>query len=478
MFGFSKKQRSVLHLTWVAFFLTFVAWFNMAPFNTTIMRATGLSRDQINILMICNVALTIPARIVIGSFVDRYGPRKVFSGLLLFAAMVSFHFASCREFEEFLLSRLMMGIVGAGFVVGITMVAEWFPPEKMGIAQGLYAGWGNFGAAAAAFALPPIAVLFPEETGWRAATAFSGALCLIWAAVYFKFSEEIPSRRALIKFSLLNSVEVTSRKDLGLLLLLMIPVYGAVLTVVWKLAGHPLFLLTPALYGILAAVIVGLFILSVRKCFQVNLPRLAGPIAKENQYEFRQIFILSLVYALTFGSELAVISMFPEFLDETFGLTLITAGALGSSLAFMNLVTRPSGGWLSDLMGRRRTLFVLVFGTMIAYWILGQVSAQWPLGWVIAVAILCAIFRQAGSGACFAMAPLIHRDLTGKFAGIIGSYGNVGAVLFLTVLSFVSEQTFFKIIGAYALVVLLSLFFLKSFQNLHASYNGPNTQNR
>jgi len=78
MFGFTGKQKSVLHLTWVAFFLTFVAWFNMAPFHTAMMKFAGLSLDQIHVLMIANVALTIPARILIGVLVDSYGPKKYF----------------------------------------------------------------------------------------------------------------------------------------------------------------------------------------------------------------------------------------------------------------------------------------------------------------------------------------------------------------------------------------------------------------
>jgi NNP family nitrate/nitrite transporter-like MFS transporter len=256
----------------------------------------------------------------------------------------------------------------------------------------------------------------------------------------------------------------------------MVPVYGAIVAVIWKLAGHPLNLLSPAWAGILYTGVTGLFILSVIKCLRVNLPRLAATIPEEKDYEFSQIFILSMVYALTFGSELAVVSMFPEFLDETFGLSVITAGVLGSSFAFMNLVTRPGGGWVSDRVGRRRTLFLLVFGAMVAYWILGHVSSQWPLWAVITIAVICSMFLQAGNGACFAMVPLIRRDLTGKLAGIAGACGNVGAVLFLTALSFVTEQTFFKIIGGYALVVIVSLIFLKSFKDLHASYNGAANQ--
>lgn len=457
-------------MTWVAFFLTFVAWFNMAPFNTTIMKQVGLSLDQIEILMICNVALTIPARIIIGVLVDRHGPRKVFCGLLLFAASVCFYFATSTQFFEFLIARLLMGIVGAGFVVGIKMIAEWFPPEKMGVAQGIYAGWGNFGAAAAAFSLPVVALLFPEEIGWRMATAFSGLLCLIWAGVYWKWAVEIPDRGRDFKVSLIHSIEVTSRKDLILQIVLMLPIYGSILALVWKLSvlSSPLF--SQDVTWLLYAGVIGIFFLNVGESLRVNLPNLKRDIPEEERYEFRQIFILSMVYALTFGSNLAVISMFPEFLESNYKLTVAVAGILGSSFAVMNLITRPGGGWLSDQLGRRRTLFILVFGAMISYGLMGEAIASWPLGVVIGLALICSIFLQAGSGACFAAVPLIRKDLTGKMAGMAGAYGNVGAVFFLTAYSLVSAQDFFRIIGGYAIVVCLCLLLLKSFKKLHVSY--------
>ena len=53
----------VLHLTWFAFFLTFVVWFNFAPFATTIGDAVRASaRAQLVTLGLCNLALTVPAR--------------------------------------------------------------------------------------------------------------------------------------------------------------------------------------------------------------------------------------------------------------------------------------------------------------------------------------------------------------------------------------------------------------------------------
>src|SRR4051812_19190782 len=57
MFRRGPAQR-VLHLTWFAFFLTFVAWFNFAPFATTIAKEFGLSKGQLVTLGLCNLALT------------------------------------------------------------------------------------------------------------------------------------------------------------------------------------------------------------------------------------------------------------------------------------------------------------------------------------------------------------------------------------------------------------------------------------
>ena len=57
-----------------------------------------------------------------------------------------------------------------------------------------------------------------------------------------------------------------------------------------------------------------------------------------------------------------------------------------------------------------------------------------------------------------------NKNLTGKIAGLAGAHGSVGAVCFLTLYSFVSPQSFFKVIAAYAFLVFLALFFLKPFR--------------
>ena len=464
MLGFTETQSRTLHLTWIAFFLTFVAWFNMAPFNTTIMHQLGLTETQINILMICNVVLTIPARIIIGTLTDHYGPQKVFSGLLLFAGVVCITFSLAQSFEGLLINRLLMGMVGGGFVVGIKMIAEWFPDNKMGTAQGIYAGWGNFGAAAATFSLPLIALLFSTDIGWRIATAFTGLLCMIWAFIYFRFCPDIPERSPDFETAIHGAFEVQSKKDLILQSIVLFPIYGALMLFVWKLSGHPYTLITSSLSWLLIAGLFGIFIGNIIQCWKFNLPRIEQPTPEDKTYSFSQIAILSLVYSLTFGCELAVISIFPQFLETTFSISVGLAGMLGASYAFMNLVARPGGGWISDRFGRRRTLFVLILGGLVSHWFLGEVNSNWPLSTAIVLSLFGSIFFKAGNGACFAAVPLIQKNLTGKMAGLAGAYGSVGAVCFLTLYSFVSPQDFFKIIAAYAFLVFLALFFLKPFR--------------
>lgn len=171
------------------------------------------------------------------------------------------------------------------------------------------------------------------------------------------------------------------------------------------------------------------------------------PIDELHKYKFKQVAILDLAYLITFGSELAVVSMLPMFFYDTFhesqGITMVQAGFSAAGFAFMNLIARPGGGWISDKFGRKLSLSIFIIGLVIGYYCLSLITSEWPIYAVIALTMCCSFFVQAGEGAVFAMVPLIKRRMTGQIAGMVGAYGNVGAVLFLTVLSFVSPSVFF-----------------------------------
>ncbi len=460
MFGFEGSRQTALHLSWFAFFLTFVAWFNMAPFNTTLMKVLGFTQAQVDILMICNLVLTLPARIFIGGLADYFGPRKVFSGLLVFSGIICIQFALADSFEECIFSRLMMGIAGGGFVVGIKMISDHFPARQMGIAQGIYAGWGNFGSAAAIFSLPLIAANFAPETGWRVAVACSGIACFIGALVYWKWAIDIPfSHKQSLSFSGFN-IEISSQKDFILQIFLLSAIYAGLIFIVWKLedSGYPIISANTA--WILSAGLLILFAANIRKCYRVNKESLSGRPRWE--YSFSQVAILSLAYALTFGSELAIVSIYPEWLQTVFGLTVVGAGIAGASYAFLNLFTRPFGGWIADRWGRKKMLVIFTFGGMLATFTMGHVTKDWSLIGVLAMALICGVSMQGGNGANFASVPLIRKELTGKLAGIVGAYGNLGAIFFLSTWSLWGAKGFFLTISGFAALVLCALFFLRN----------------
>ena len=162
IFSFSGRY-CILHLTWFAFFLSFVVWFNFAPFSTAVPTKFGLEPAQVRTIAICNVALTVPARIIVGMILDRLGPRITYSCLLIYAAIPTIAFALAQNFTQLVISRLALSIVGCGFVIGIRMVAEWFDSEEIGLAKGIYGGWGNFGSAASFFSETQIQTVI--ETG-------------------------------------------------------------------------------------------------------------------------------------------------------------------------------------------------------------------------------------------------------------------------------------------------------------------------
>jgi MFS transporter, NNP family, nitrate/nitrite transporter len=51
--------------------------------------------------------------------------------------------------------------------------------------------------------------------------------------------------------------------------------------------------------------------------------------------------------------------------------------------------------------------------------------------------------------------------MTGQIAGMVGAYGNVGGVLFLTILSLVTPSIFFLVMCAVALTVLVTVQFIE-----------------
>jgi NNP family nitrate/nitrite transporter-like MFS transporter len=458
IFSFSGKTR-ILHLSWMAFFLSFLVWFNHAPLLGAMRETFGLNDQQIKTLLILNVALTIPARIVIGMLVDAFGPRRIYSMLLFISSFLCFGFALARNYEQLALMRFLLGFSGAGFVIGIRMITEWYPAKQAGIAQGIYGGWGNFGSAAAALTLPTVALLFGGDDGWRYAVAMTGLLALIYSGVYFFTTSDTPKGSTYFKPKKNGALEVTSPGDFFLYLVTNIPLYAALAVLAWKLSPDNLGMLSAGIVDTIYAVLAGLYLFQTVRIYQINSHVFSKPVPDIERYRFKQVAVLNLAYMVTFGSELAVVSMLPLFFQDTLGLSTIMAGAVAAVFAGLNLVMRPAGGWFSDRFGRKRSLVFIMAGLAVGYLFMSFINESWSIPAAVAATIFCSLFVNAGNGAVFAIVPLVKRRLTGQIAGMAGAYGNVGGVIFLTVLSFVATDIFFLVIAGAAVITLAAVMF-------------------
>jgi MFS transporter, NNP family, nitrate/nitrite transporter len=473
----------ILHLTWFAFFLTFVCWFNFVPFQTTWEAQLGLTESQVKTIGICNLALTIPARIIIGMLLDRYGPRKTFSALLIFAIIPCTATALAQDFNQLVISRLLMGLVGAGFVVGIRMVSEWFPPKEIGIAEGIYGGWGNFGAFGAKVSMPIVASLTSfwaaGALNWRLAIALSGIVAALYGLFYFANVQDTPDGQVYRKPKKSGAMEVTSVKSFWAYMISNFGLIFALGLLSWKLMQAKVLTLT-GMYVALAG-LAALYGYQCYQAWQVNKDLLLGKktYAPAQRFNFGQVALLEFTYVASFGSELASITVLPPFFEKVFSLSPVQATAMAASYSFLNLLSRPSGGLISDRLGSRKwAMTFITVGIGMGYLFIQGINGSWPIVFAIAVTMLSAYFAQAGCGATYGIAPLIKREITGQIAGNVGAYGNFGGVIYLTIFSLTDASTLFRVMGISALICAsLCAFFLEepkgSFAAHHQEEGGP-----
>ena len=283
---------------------------------------------------------------------------------------------------------------------------------------------------------------------------------IIYGLIYFFIVSDTPKGSTYFKSKKMGAMEVTSTGDLILYILMNIPLFLALAVLTWKLSPAQMGMIDQITTYVIYAVLATLYLVQVWKIWHVNGHIINKPVPELHRYKFKQVAILNWSYFVTFGTELAVVSMLAMFYVEWFDIPKITAALLAGIYPFINLFARPGGGWLSDVIGRKKTLIIVFLGITVSFLVLGNVHNEWPVWMVVTRTIFAGIFSKAGSGAVYAMVPLVQRRMTGQIAGMAGAFGNVGAVTFLTVNSLVDYDLFFMVIGITSAIVFFLILFV------------------
>jgi NNP family nitrate/nitrite transporter-like MFS transporter len=375
LFSLSTVQMKAFHLTWMAFFVCFFAWFAVAPLMSVIKNDYGLTPGQIANINIAAVAITVLARMIIGPMCDKYGPRLTYTLLLALGAIPVFGIAFAWSYTSFLIFRLAIGIIGASFVITQYHTSVMFAPNVVGTANATVGGWGNAGGGVTQSVMPLVLTAIvgfgiSQSLGWRLSMIFPGVLMLIMAVLYWKYTQDTPEGN--IPDLRRQGISVESGKKGG-----------------WDVMK----------------------------------------VASKNY----RVWVLAACYGASFGVELFIHGVAAGYYLNRFHLTIVQAGYAAGSFGLLALFARALGGIFSDriarwkgLDGRTWLLFGLLMGEGIGLIAFSQASV---VGVAIVAMLAFGLFTHMACGSLYALVPFIDRKVLGGVAGIIGAGGNIGGVI-------------------------------------------------
>jgi len=361
-------------MSWFAFFLCFFAWFGIAPLMKVVREELSLTAEQVGWLIIGSVSVTIVARLLIGYLCDRYGPRLTYTWLLILGSLPVMAVGLARSFETLLVARLLIGCIGASFVITQYHTSVMFAPNCVGTANATTAGWGNLGGGVTQMAMPLLFMLVTASVGlsafwgWRVCMIVAGAVCFLAGLAYCRLTQDTPMG---------NFADLRARGEMP------------------------------------------------------DAKRSKGAFLEACRDS--RVWSLFVIYGACFGIELTINNVAALYFIDYFDVSMVAAGWLAASFGLMNLFARTLGGAYGDrfgarwgLNGRVRWLFITLLGEGIALMMFSRIGLS--LWLALPAMMIFSLFVQMSEGATYSVVPFINKRALGAVAGIVGAGGNAGAV--------------------------------------------------
>ena len=184
----------MLAMATIGFAVNFWAWALISPLGP-LFRDTGsigtLSESDVALLVAVPVIVGSLGRIIVGALTDRYGGRVMFpivSGVTILPILFIAFFA-LDSYTLLLVGGFFLGIAGTAFAVGVPFVNAWFPPERRGLAIGIF-GAGMGGTAISALTT----VKLTDHLGAKAPFLITAAVLACYAVAAWLILRDAPGR--------------------------------------------------------------------------------------------------------------------------------------------------------------------------------------------------------------------------------------------------------------------------------------------
>ncbi|MGN6252964.1 MAG: MFS transporter [Marmoricola sp.] len=184
----------MLGLATLGFALNFWAWALLSPLGP-LFRDTGalgpLSQSDVALLVAVPVVVGSLGRILVGALTDRFGGRVMFPliSAVTILPVLFLAFFALSSYASMLLGGFVLGIAGTSFAVGVPFVNAWFPPERRGLAVGIF-GAGMGGTAISALTT----VKLYNGLGHTAPFLITAAALAVYAVVAWVVLRDAPGR--------------------------------------------------------------------------------------------------------------------------------------------------------------------------------------------------------------------------------------------------------------------------------------------
>jgi NNP family nitrate/nitrite transporter-like MFS transporter len=174
----------------VSFAICFAAWGLISAFAPAFRQELGLTAQSTAFLVAVPVLLGSLARLPMGMLTDRYGGRVMFTVLFLLVSAAAAIVPLAHDYNTLVAFAFFLGLAGSSFAIGVGYVSRWFPPEKQGMALGIY-GLGNMGHSAAVFLGPVVGAALGRDMVFYAVSG----IAFLWAIAFFALARNAPVTR-------------------------------------------------------------------------------------------------------------------------------------------------------------------------------------------------------------------------------------------------------------------------------------------